>query len=131
MESKLRVRYAETDSMGIVYHANYLIWMEVGRTDYFRQLGFTYKQLERDYNIHTPVVELNCRYHAPAFYDDDISVQTVLSTANRRLLRFTYKIFRSSDSLLLAEGESVHLVVDTDKRRTVFPDALMQVLRAE
>lgn len=131
VESRLRVRYAETDSMGIVYHANYLIWMEVGRTDYFRQLGFTYKQLESEYNLRTPVVEVNCRYHAPAFYDDDISVHTLLSTANRRLLKFTYRIFRANDLLLLAEGESVHLVVDTERRRTVFPEVLMKVLRSD
>ncbi len=129
VETRLRVRYAETDSMGIVYHANYLIWMEVGRTDYFRELGFTYRQLEQCYNVHTPVVEVNCRYHAPAFYDDDICVQTVLAKANRRLLRFAYRISRVSDSALLAEGESVHLVVDTEKRRTVFPEALLRVIK--
>src|SRR5438105_9781767 len=76
VESILRVRYAETDSMGIVYHSNYLVWMEIGRTEYFRALGFSYRELERDYRLYTPVVEVRCRYLAPARYDDEIVVRT-------------------------------------------------------
>jgi acyl-CoA thioester hydrolase len=108
--SNLRVRYAETDAMGIVYHANYLIWMEVGRTDYFRALGFAYRDLEQQFKLQTPLAEISCRYLAPAHYDDEILVLTCLRQLNRRLIRFGYSVVRASDNLKLAEGESVHLM---------------------
>lgn len=128
VESLLRVRYAETDSMGVAYHANYLIWMEVGRTDYFRALGFTYKKLEDDYGIRAPVVEVSCRYRLPAFYDDLLVVKTRLSRANRRLLEFSYEILNADDRQLLAEGYSLHLAVDVQNRRTVFPESVLDIL---
>src|SRR5687767_3346367 len=121
IESRLRVRYAETDSMGVVYHANFLIWMEVGRTDYFRALGFSYRDLESRYRLYTPVVDINCRYHAPAVYDDEITIKTRVIQVNRRLIKFGYEVLRSSDMRLLAEGESTHLIVDSEKRRASLP----------
>jgi acyl-CoA thioester hydrolase len=129
VESRLRVRYAETDSMGIVYHANYLIWMEVGRTDYFRALGFAYRDLEQQYKLHTPLVEVYCRYLAPACYDDEIIVRTQVKQLNKRLVRFSYQVARALDECRLAEGESVHLVVDSQRRRATFPDAVMAAFR--
>jgi acyl-CoA thioester hydrolase len=125
IESSLRVRYAETDSMGVVYHANFLVWMEVGRTDYFRALGFSYRDLESRYRLFTPVVEVSCRYHAPAVYDDEITIKTRVVQVNRRLIKFGYEVVRSSDTLLLAEGESTHLVVDSEKRRSSLPQEML------
>jgi acyl-CoA thioester hydrolase len=129
VESHLRVRYAETDSMGIVYHANYLVWMEIGRTEFFRSLGYTYRDLERDYKLHTPVVELTCRYHAPARYDDEVTVRTRINKVNRRLIRFGYEIVIKPNNQLLCEGESVHLIVDSEHRRTLLPDIMLAALR--
>lgn len=124
-ESRLRVRYAETDSMGIVYHANYLVWMEVGRTDYFRELGFPYRELEQRFHLHTPLVEASCRYQAPALYDDEIVIKTQVTEINRRLVRFHYQICRAEDNRTLAQGETVHLVVDSEHKRASFPAELM------
>jgi acyl-CoA thioester hydrolase len=120
------VRYAETDSMGIVYHANYLVWMEIGRTELFRSLGYSYRDLEREHKLSTPVVEVNCRYHASAQYDDEIVIRTRVLKVNRRLLRFGYEILRADDSLLLAEGESVHLIVNAERRRASLPEQLLK-----
>lgn len=125
VESHLRVRYAETDCMGIVYHANYLVWMEVGRTDYFRELGLTYRDLEREYKLFTPLIEINCRYLASAFYDDEISIHTFVKQINRRLVRFGYEMYRTSDNCKLSEGESTHLVVDAERKRAIFPQKLL------
>lgn len=128
VESRLTVRYAETDSMGIVYHANYLVWMEVGRTDYFKALGFTYRDLENQYKLFTPVVEATCRYHASAHYDDDIVVKTTIKKFNKRLIHFSYRIEREKESKLLAEGETIHLVVGIDRRRALFPEAFVDAV---
>lgn len=130
VESHLRVRYAETDSMGIVYHANYLVWMEVGRTDYFRALGFAYRDLERNYRLHTPLAEVRCRYLAPAYYDDEIVVHTHVIQLNRRLIRFGYRVLRLSDSVLLAEGESTHLIIDAERKRASLPAEVVAALEA-
>jgi acyl-CoA thioester hydrolase len=129
VESLLRVRYAETDCMGIVYHANYLVWMEVGRTDYFRQLGFTYRRLESEYKLFTPLIEINCRYLASAVYDDEVLVRTYIKQFNRRLVRFGYEIYRTNDNSKLCEGESAHLVVDAERKRTIFPEKVVNAFQ--
>src|SRR5207237_4327270 len=85
-ESRFRVRYAETDQMGMVYYANYLVWMEVGRSDFCRQCGFSYRDLEREEQAFLTVAEATCRYHAPARYDDEIFVETELSRLRSRLV---------------------------------------------
>ncbi len=129
IDSFLRVRYAETDSMGIVYHANYLVWMEVGRTDYFRKLGFTYRDLESQYNLFIPIIEINCRYLASAVYDDEVLVHTYVKQFNRRLVRFGYEIYRVNDNCKLCEGESAHLVVDRERRRSSFPEKVLSAFQ--
>ena len=120
-ETQLRVRYAETDQMGVVYHSNYVIWFEVGRVEALRQLGFTYKEMEQD-GCHLPVVEVRCRYKAPARYDDVITVRTRLKKFRSNLIRFGYEIVRAADGTLLAEGETVHLTLDDRGERRTFPD---------
>jgi acyl-CoA thioester hydrolase len=111
-ETKLRVRYAETDKMGVVYHANFVIWFEVGRVELLRQLGFEYTNMEKDDNCHIPVVDLRVRYKAPARYDDEIVVSTQLKNVRSSLMHFTYEIFRAGDRTLLATGETMHIIVN-------------------
>ena len=111
--SRVRVRYAETDTMGVVYHSNFLIYFEIGRTDYFRNLGFTYKQMET-HDIFMPVTECHCRYILPARYDDELDVVTQLSALSRLKYKFSYKIVRIADSKLLAEGYTAHVPVNSD-----------------
>jgi acyl-CoA thioester hydrolase len=115
-ETTLRVRYAETDQMSVVYHSNYLIWFEVGRVELLRQLGFTYLEMEQE-GLNLPVVEVKCRYKHPARYDDEITIRTWLALVKTSLLRFRYDLVRKSDGRLLAEGESVHVVVGRDLKR--------------
>jgi acyl-CoA thioester hydrolase len=120
-ETRVRVRYAETDQMGVVYHANYLIWFEVGRVEYIRQLGLDYKSMEREEGCGIAVVDVSVRYKAPARYDDELVVQTRLIAARGALIRFGYKIVRAADELLLCEGETVHVVVDTEMKKRPLP----------
>ena len=117
-QTSLRVRYAETDQMGVVYHSNFIIWFEVGRVEMMRQLGFTYNEMEQRDGMHLPVAEVRCRYKAPARYDDLVVIRTRLMNVRASLLRFGYEIARDEDGTLLAEGESVHMVLDSEFKRT-------------
>jgi acyl-CoA thioester hydrolase len=116
-ETRLRVRYAETDQMGVVYHSNFIIWFEVGRVEMFRQLGFTYREMEEQDGIHLAVADVRCRYKAPARYDDLVLIRTRLLNVRDSLVHFGYEVVRDQDSAVLAEGESVHLVVDSEFKR--------------
>ena len=116
-ETTIRVRYSETDQMRVAYHPNYIIWFELGRVAFLRQLGFTYGEMEED-GMHLPLVEVRCRYKHPARYDDEITVRTRLAQMRTSLLRFRFEVVRTSDDRLLAEGESVHMVVGNDLRPT-------------
>ncbi len=117
-----RVRYAETDQMGVVYYANYLVWFEIGRTDYCRQHGFAYRDMEKEDGLCIIVAEARCRYKAPARYDDEIEVRTCLKAVRRRVLVFDYQIFRRADDELLAEGETVHVITDLNGRPRALPE---------
>ena len=121
-ETRLRVRYAETDQMGVVYHSNYIIWFEVGRVEMLRELGFTYREMERQDGTNLAVVEARCRFKTPAMYDDLVVIRTRLVNVRDSLLHFTYEILRDADSALLAEGETIHLVVDSDFKRMRLPE---------
>jgi len=118
----LRVRYAETDQMGIVYYANYLVWFELGRTDFCQQHGFRYRDMEREDGLYIMVAEARCRYKAPARYDDDILVRTCLRAVRKRVLVFGYEVYRQAEDELLAEGETVHVVTDRDGHPRALPD---------
>ena len=126
-ESRLRVRYAETDQMGMVYYANYLIWMEVGRSDLCRQCGFSYRDLEREEQAFLAVAEATCRYLAPARYDEEILVETELSRVKSRVVEFTYRIKRGET--LLAEGRTVHVVIGPDGRPRAMPQRYLNLLQ--
>lgn len=128
-ETKVRVRYAETDQMGVVYHSNYFIWFEVGRVELLRQLGFTYKQMEREDGCFIAVVDARCRYKAPARYDDEITIRTGLKNARESLIHFSYEAVRESDGTLLAEGETTHIVTDADLTKRVLPEKYQEVFR--
>ncbi len=128
-ESRVRVRYAETDQMGVVYHANYLIWFEVGRTDLIRALGLDYRSMEREESVGIAVVEATCRYKAPARYDDELIVRTTLAGTRGSVVRFTYALHRAEDNLLLCEGATTHVAVGTDMKRAPMPERYASAFR--
>jgi acyl-CoA thioester hydrolase len=126
-----RVRYAETDQMGVVYYSNYFVWFEIGRTDYCRQHGFAYRDMEKEDGLCIIVAEARCRYKAPARYDDEIEVRTALRDVRRRVLTFVYEVYRQSDETLLAEGETVHVITDLEGRPRALPDKYRDLLVSE
>jgi acyl-CoA thioester hydrolase len=128
-EAKIRVRYAETDPMGVVYHSNHFVWFEVGRVEFFRQLGFSYKDMEQQDGCHIAVVDARCRYKAPARYDDEVVVRTQLKNARESMVHFAYELVRATDGLLLAEGETMHVVIDREMKKTPIPEKYMQIFR--
>ena len=129
-ESRLRVRYAETDQMGVVYHANHFIWFEVGRVELLRQLGFSYRDMEEQDKCFIAVVDARCRYKAPAHYDDEIIVRTQLKGVRESVIHFGYELLRPGDGTLLAEGETTHIVTDAAMKMTPLPEKYMKAFRA-
>ena len=122
VESKLRVRYAESDQMGVVYYANYFVWMEVGRVDYCRDLGFEYRDMEADDGIFLAVTDAHCRYRGAARFNDEIRVVTWVSESRSRTIRFSYEIRHADDDQLLATGETLHTVCDRDGKTVRLPE---------
>jgi acyl-CoA thioester hydrolase len=132
----IRVRYAETDQMGVVYYANYFVWFEIGRVELMRSLGFDYREIEEQAQCFLPVVEANCRYKAPARYDDLLSLETRVLNQRTSMIRFGYRLLRELPSrtdepvpVLLAEGETVHVVVDRAMQKTALPERFAAALR--
>ena len=121
-ETEIRVRYAETDAMGIVHHANYLVWFEAGRSELCRSKGFSYKQMEDEEDALMVVAESYCRYKSPAYYEDVLTIRTNVTEIRSRSLRFMYEVFRASDNTLIAEGETLHLVTDRNQKVRKVPD---------
>ena len=119
--STVRVRYAETDKMGIVYYANYLIWFEIGRTDWLRATGSTYRSLEED-GIQLPVIEAHCKYHQGARYDDEVEIRTTARTLSPVRVQFDYEAVRRPDGAVLATGHTVHATIDRSGRPVRMPD---------
>jgi acyl-CoA thioester hydrolase len=132
--TEVRVRYAETDQMGIVYYANYLVWFEIGRVEVMRTLGFSYSRLEKEHQCILPVIEVNCRYRSPARYDDQILIETRPLMLRNSVLKFAYRIYRKvnqegKERELLAEGETVHVVCDDQLKKMPLPEQYAAVLR--
>jgi acyl-CoA thioester hydrolase len=127
----LRVRYAETDQMGVAYYANYFIWAEIGRVELLRQLGFEYKQMELEHNCHLPVVEATCRYKSPARYDDLITIETRVSGLRTSVIKFSYRLFasREGERILLADAETVHVSVDRNMQKCPLPEPYLPAIR--
>lgn len=128
-QTTFRVRYAETDKMGVVYYANYLVWMEIGRTDFCRTTGFTYRDMEAE-DANMAVVEATCRYIAPAKYDDAILVTTSLEVLNRRVATFAYSISNADTGQTLATGSTVHVTVGKDGKMRSIPPRYYDLLAA-
>jgi acyl-CoA thioester hydrolase len=133
-ESKIRVRYAETDQMGVVYHANYYVWFEVGRSDCLRMFGMTYKDMEAQ-GIIMPITETHCKYKQPAMYDDMLTVRTTIKEISYVRMSFHYTLIRDADSAVLAEGETVHAFTNSSKKpisiKRVNPDLYSLLVNAK
>ena len=124
--STLRVRYAETDKMGVVYYANYLVWFEVARADLLRSLGWTYREMEHA-GVSLPVIEAHCEYHRSARYDDEIEVRTEGRMLSPVRMEFQYKVFRRDDQVLTASGRTVHAALDPNGRPCRLPERIREV----
>ena len=129
VEITLRVRYAETDQMGVVYHSNYFVWFEVGRVELLRQLGFTYKEMEKQDDCVIAVVDARCRYKSPARYDDELTVRTHLKNIRESMIHFGYEVLRPADNTVLAEGETTHIVVNSEMQIRPLPQKYLRVFR--
>ena len=119
--SRVRVRYAETDKMGVVYYANYLVWFEVGRTDLLRESGWDYREMEKE-GYALPVIEAHCTYREPARYDDVLDVRTTGTLLSPVRVQFTYEIVRASDAAMLATGTTIHATLDRAGRPCKLPE---------
>jgi acyl-CoA thioester hydrolase len=120
-ESRVRVRYAETDQMGVVYYANYLVWMEVGRVEYCRSLGVNYHQMEVEDGVFLAVAEANCRYRYPARYDQEVIVKTWLASSHPRMAEFHYELRLAADDRVIATGFTKHIWTGRDRRPVRLP----------
>lgn len=128
--SRVKVRYAETDQMGVAYYANYFVWFEVGRSQFCNDCGFSYRDMERETGLFMIVAEARCRYKTPARYEDDLTVSTRITELTRRTLRFSYEIHRS-DGVLCAAGETLHVLINSEGRPSSFPEKFTGLLRGE
>jgi acyl-CoA thioester hydrolase len=129
-ETRVRVRYAETDQMGVVYHANYLVWFEVGRVELIRQMGLDYKRMESEEGCGIAVVEATCRYKAPARYDEELLVRTRITGVRGSVVKFGYSILRAEGGTVLCEGATTHVVVDRNMKKTAMPERYAAAFRA-
>ncbi|MBA3271502.1 MAG: acyl-CoA thioesterase [Acidobacteria bacterium] len=125
--SLVRVRYAETDKMGVVYYANYLVWFEIGRTDWLRETGWTYRLMEEE-GFGLPVIEVHCAYQTSARYDDDVEIRTRARLVSAVRLAFDYDVVRRADGQALASGYTVHATVDRSGRPTRLPARVKELL---
>jgi len=127
-DARVRVRYAETDQMGVVYHANYFVWFEVGRVELMRALGVEYKKMERDDDCHIVVADVGCRYQHPAHYDEELRVRTRIAESRNRLVKFSYELFRDADDTLLATGHTTHIICGSNGRPKTLPEKYRRIL---
>jgi acyl-CoA thioester hydrolase len=126
--ARVRVRYAETDRMGVVYYANYLVWFEVGRTEWLRQTGESYRDMERAHGVTLPVIESHCEYRRPARYDDEIEIRTRATLVSPVRIRFDYQVVRDQAGDPLAEGYTVHAAVDPGGKPCRLPAHVREML---
>lgn len=128
--SKVRVRYAETDQMGVAYYANYLVWFEVGRSQFCNDCGFSYRDMERETGLFLIVAEAHCRYKTPARYEDELIISTTISELTRRTIKFSYEINRA-DGAAVAAGDTLHVLINTSGRPSTLPDKYRSYLRGD
>jgi len=129
-ETCLRVRYAETDQMGVVYHSNHFIWFEVGRVELMRSMGFSYREMEEQEGRFIAVAEAKCRYRAPVFYDEEIVIRTRLKSVRETVIVFSYELIRAGTETVLAEGETLHVVTDAKMKVARLPEKYLTVFRS-
>ena len=122
METRFRVRYAETDQMGIVHHSNYLVWMEAARVEYCRTRGICYRDIEANEGVFLAVAEVSCRYALPARFDDEIAVRAWIADAHPRLVRFEYQIVNCNSGEHVATGETKHVFCGPDMKPRKLPE---------
>jgi acyl-CoA thioester hydrolase len=122
VETRLRVRYAETDQMGIVYYANYLVWMELGRAEWCRAAGIRYRDMEVNDGVLLAVAEASCRYASPALYDEEVVVRTWIEDANPRMIRFGYEMVDAGTERRLASGETKHIFCNRERKPMKLPE---------
>lgn len=127
-QTRIRVRYADTDRMGVAYHANYLVWFEVGRTEWLRASGWTYRQMEEEGGVSLPVIEAHCEYRLPARYDDEIEISTAATVLSQVRIRFDYEARLTGSSTLAATGHTVHASLGTDGRPCRLPVRVLELL---
>jgi acyl-CoA thioester hydrolase len=125
--TRVRVRYADTDQMGVVYYANYLVWFEIGRTEWLRDAGWNYREMEET-GVSLPVIEAHCEYRQPARYDDEIEIRTTATALTPARLRFEYRAIRTSGSTLVAEGHTVHAAVGPNGRPCRLPTRVRDLI---
>jgi acyl-CoA thioester hydrolase len=126
----VRVRYAETDQMSVVYHANYFVWFEVGRVELMRALGVEYKRMEIEDDCQIVVADAHCRYHHPARYDEVLRVRTRIAESKNRVIRFSYQLFRDADEQLLATGETTHIICGRNGKPKLLPQKYRKIFQA-
>ncbi len=129
-DAMVRVRYAETDQMGVAYHANYLVWFEVGRVELMRALGFEYKRMESEDDCRIVVADAHCRYHHSAMYDEVLRIRTRIAESRNRLVKFSYEVIRDADGKVLANGETTHVICGGNGRPKLLPKKYEAVFNA-
>ena len=129
-DARVRVRYAETDQMGVVYHANYFVWFEVGRVELMRALGVEYKKMEKEDDCHIVVADAHCHYHHPARYDEVLRVRTRIAESKNRVVKFSYELFRDSDGTLLANGNTTHIICGGNGKPKLLPEKYRKIMVA-
>ncbi len=127
-ETSVRVRYAETDQMGVVYYANFFVWFEIGRVELLRDIGFSYREMEKLDDCHIVVAEARCSYKKPALYDDFLRIRTRVLQVRRKTIRFSYEVLRDPGGELLATGETLHVVCNKSGRPKSLPEKYIKAL---
>ncbi len=129
-DATVRVRYAETDQMGVVYHANYLVWFEVGRAELIRAIGIEYKRMEIEDDCHIVVVDARCRYLESARYDEILRIRTRIAESRNRIVKFSYQVLRDADAKVLATGETTHIICGSNGRPKLLPAKYQNVFKS-
>jgi acyl-CoA thioester hydrolase len=124
--TRVRVRYADTDRMGVVYYANYLVWFEVGRTEWLRETGWSYREMEQD-GVSLPVIEAHCEYRRPARYDDEVEIATRATLVTPVRIRFDYEVWRAGEDSPSSVGHTVHAALDPNGRPCRLPPRVRQM----
>ena len=125
---EVRVHYADTDQMGVVYYANYFVWLEIVRTEFLRSLGMDYRSIENEEKLALPVIEAYCKYRAPARYDDIVLIKSKASLVKSSVLRFDYQLINKQSQELLAESYTTHVFIDGQRKPVRMPEKIKEAL---